>query len=80
VIFLQLLDAYAKEGRHVGSAASSLYAPKIFSEDKRSFGIGKGALKDAMNSLFAKGKIENAPEPGLPASRQRKRIVRKGTA
>jgi RecA-family ATPase len=73
-IFLQLLDAYAREDRAVGSKASITYAPAVFASDKRSMGIRKEALKDAMNSLFHKGEIAN--ETFGPPSHQRQRIVR----
>jgi hypothetical protein len=44
--------------------------------DRRSKGIGRDALRDAMNALFEKGEIIN--EEFGPPSHRRKRIIRKG--
>jgi RecA-family ATPase len=76
IIFLNLLDAYTTEGRNVGSSTASTYAPKVFDADRRSKGIGRNALRDAMNALFEKGEITN--EEFGPPSHRRKRIIRKG--
>jgi RecA-family ATPase len=76
IIFLNLLDAYTAEGRNVGSSTASTYAPKVFDADRRSKGIGRDALRDAMNALFEKGEIIN--EEFGPPSHRRKRIIRKG--
>ena len=57
--FMRLLDAYTAEGRNVGSSTASTYAPKVFDADRRSKGIGKDALRNAMNALFERGEIIN---------------------
>ena len=75
-IFMNLLDAYTAEGRNVGSSTASTYAPKVFAADRRSKGIGRNALRDAMNALFERGEIINV-EFG-PPSHRRKRIIRTG--
>jgi hypothetical protein len=75
-IFLSVLDAYTAEGRNVGSSTASTYAPKVFDADRRSKGIGRDALRDAMNALFEKSEIIN--EEFGPPSHRRKRIIRKG--
>jgi RecA-family ATPase len=77
-IFLSLLDAYTAEGRNVGSSTASTYAPKVFDADRRSKGLGRDALRDAMNALFEKGEIIN--EEFGPPSHRRKRIIRKDIA
>jgi RecA-family ATPase len=74
-IFIQLLDAYNNEGRSVNASPTGNYAPTLFAKDKRTKGISKQALVDAMNALFARGAICN--ETFGPPSKQRVRIVRK---
>jgi RecA-family ATPase len=76
VIFLATLDAFTKQGRHVSSAPSANYAPKIFADDPNCQ-LDKKALTTAMNSLFGRGEIKI--EMFGPPSRQVSRIVRATT-
>jgi RecA-family ATPase len=73
-IFAALVTAYEAEKSHVSSTPSANFAPAVFARDPRSQGIGKKALGDAMNRLFAARKIE-VIEFG-PPSRRLKSIVR----
>lgn len=73
-LFLELLDAYRAEGRHVSESLSKTYAPTVFANDPRGRGIQMRAFRDAMNRLFAAGIIRNAADG--PPSRRRNRIVR----
>jgi RecA-family ATPase len=72
-IFLELLGAYEVEKRDVSASNSVTYAPAVFARDPRSGGVGKRALVDAMNRLFAAKRIE-VVESG-PPSKRRKRLV-----
>jgi RecA-family ATPase len=74
-VFLQLLDAYNNEGRNVVASRFGNYAPSAFAKDKRTKGISKQALIDAMNGLFERGVIVS--ETYGPPSKQRSRLVRK---
>ena len=74
-VFLQLVDAYNNDGRSINASPTGNYAPSLFAKDKRTKGISKQALVDAMNALFARGAIRN--ETFGPPSKQRVRIVRK---
>lgn len=74
VIFLQLLDAYAAEGRDVGAARAMNYAPTVFARDPRAQRTTKKQFEVAMNEMFASGEI--AVEECGPPSRRRTRIVR----
>lgn len=65
-VFLELLAAYEAEGRHVSPTPSATYAPKVFAADQRSGGIGKRFLADAMNRLFAEGRIRTG-QHGRPS-------------
>ena len=71
-VFLDMLAAYDVEGRNVGPAGPT-YAPTQFSKDARSNGLGRRGLADAMNRLFAAGRI--CVEEVGPPSHRRKRIV-----
>ena len=73
-VFLQLVDAYNDDGRSINTSPTGNYAPSVFAKDKRTKGISKQALVDAMNALFARGAIRN--ETFGPPSKQRVRIVR----
>jgi RecA-family ATPase len=57
-VFLELLVTYEGEGRYVSATPSVTYAPKVFAEDPRSGALGKRALTDAMNRLFAAKRIK----------------------
>jgi RecA-family ATPase len=72
-IFATLVGAYQTEKRHVSSTPSANFAPAVFARDARSQGIGKKALGDAMNRLFAARRIK-VLEVG-PPSRRLKSIV-----
>jgi RecA-family ATPase len=71
-IFLDLVAAYEVEKRTV-STAGPAFAPNVFARDARAEGITKRGLTDAMNRLFAAGRIE-VVEFG-PPSHRRKRIA-----
>lgn len=73
-LFLDLLDAYAAEGRHVSHNTGHTYAPAVFAKDQRAGGIGKQALLAAMNRLFEQKAIK-ADTVG-PPSRRLQRLVR----
>lgn len=72
-VFLDLVEAYTAEGRHVSPNPSASYAPTVFSKDPRSTGITKRALTAAMNRLFADQRI--AVREDGPPSRRYVRIV-----
>jgi RecA-family ATPase len=72
--FLDLLDAYAGEGRPVCARSGSNYAPTRFAEDGRAKGITRHEFIGAMNRLFAAGKITN--EERGPPSKRSTRIAR----
>nr|WP_255607875.1 AAA family ATPase [Ancylobacter sp. Lp-2] len=74
-VFLDMLAAYEVEGRNVGPAGPT-YAPTVFSKDVRSNALGRRGLADAMNRLFAAGRI--CVEEVGPPSHRRKRIVVSG--
>lgn len=67
--FLNMVQEFAAEGRHVSATPSANYAPSVFAKDARSDGISKRSLVEAMNRLFANRKIE-VKENG-PLSRRR---------
>lgn len=73
-VFLDLLDAYERDGRHVSQTPSANYAPTIFSRDPRRVGVSKKGFAEAMNRLFAAGTIR-VVEHG-PPSRRLRRIAR----
>jgi RecA-family ATPase len=54
--FLELLAAFATEGRNVSDAGPT-YAPTRFAKDPRADGIKKAAFVDAMNRLFSTRRI-----------------------
>ena len=72
--FLEMLDIYEREKRSVSAKRSQSYAPTLFAKDKRCRGFKKADLEEAMNALFARGKISN--EEYGPASRRYTKIVR----
>ena len=72
--FLEMLDIYEREKRSVSAKRSPSYAPTLFAKDKRCRGCKKADLEEAMNALFARGKISH--EEHGPASRRYTRIVR----
>jgi RecA-family ATPase len=67
--FLNMVQEFAAEGRHVSATPSANYAPSVFAKDARSDGMSKRSLVEAMNRLFATRKIE-VKEDG-PLSRRR---------
>lgn len=73
-VFLELLDAYTAERRHVSAATGTTYAPAMFADDAGSRAIDKGQLTDAMNRLFHAGVIQVVTTG--PASRRRSHIAR----
>lgn len=76
-VFLKLLDEFNAEGRRVRHTAGDGYAPNTFAKSGRSEGLGRNVLRDAMETLFAKGVIRVAEE-GPPS--RRIRYIEKATA
>ncbi len=72
-VFLKLLREFTHQGRRVNHAGSSTYAPKVFAEHPASEGVTKVALRAAMNTLLASGKLKIATEG--PRSRKVSFIV-----
>jgi RecA-family ATPase len=72
-LFLELVDAYAAEGRRVSDATSAAYAPTLFARDPRANGITKAGFTSAMGRLFAAGKIK--VETLGPPSKSRRQLV-----
>lgn len=68
-VFVKLLEELTAQGRQVNHAGGTTYAPKVFSEHPENEGMTKRALRTAMESLLASGKIEIRRE-GSP-SKQR---------
>ncbi len=58
VEFLRCLDERNRQGRHVGSSKSVIYAPAVFIKMENPKSIKKGQYELAMESLFSKGVIE----------------------
>jgi RecA-family ATPase len=56
-VFLDMLRKYTDEGRNVNANGGPYYAPTIFSKDKRSERVSRSAMVEAMNDLFAAGRI-----------------------
>lgn len=68
--FLDLLDEFTAQGRHVSAGGGINYAPKAFAEHPRSEGIQKRAFRGAMEALLSRGDIVNL-EDGPPSRRVR---------
>ncbi|MCK0151083.1 AAA family ATPase [Marivita sp. S6314] len=75
-VFMKLLATFTAQGRQVNHVSGSSFAPKIFAEHPDNEGMTKRALKAAMESLLAAGKIKIESEG--PASRKRSFIVKAG--
>ncbi|QDB99737.1 hypothetical protein FGU64_04560 [Mesorhizobium sp. 8] len=73
-VFLDMLDRYTAEGRHVSPNPGKTYAPSVFADDGRSGMSDSRALADAMNRLFGAGAIR-VVEDG-PPSKRREHIAR----
>ena len=58
-VFLSLLANYTARGTYVSEKPCCSYAPAIFAKDEAAKGVRKNALHNAMNRLFAAGKIVN---------------------
>jgi RecA-family ATPase len=56
-LFLELLRAFADQGRHVSSKIGASFAPHLFAKDPRASGMSKRALEAAMQRLFAANRI-----------------------
>lgn len=69
-VFLKLLDEFRESGRRVRHTAGHGYAPTEFAKSGQAEGLGKTALRAAMNALFHRGEIEVAKEgpPSRPSS------------
>lgn len=68
-VFMKLLKAFTAQGRRVNHAGGTTYAPKQFSEHPDAEGMTKRAMKIAMDSLLAAGKIKIDTE-GPPSKRR----------
>src|SRR5262249_28664324 len=75
-LFLRILDRLSLEGRQLNNISGPNYAPAVFAQqpEAKAAKIGKAALTEAMQRLFATGtiKMEDCGRPSRPA----KRIVR----
>ncbi|MBV8800720.1 MAG: AAA family ATPase, partial [Alphaproteobacteria bacterium] len=68
-VFLNMLAAYAVEGRHVRATTGHGYAPNTFASDRqRCEGVSARAFTNAMNRLFEKRRIK-VEESGPPSKR-----------
>jgi RecA-family ATPase len=72
-LFLELLARFNRQDRNVSDKSGTSYAPAIFAQEAeaRTARIGKKALVDAMNRLFAANRIhvENYGRPSRPNKR-----------
>lgn len=61
-VFVSLLRTYAARGRFVNSSGGTTYAPAVFvaEQEAKAHRLSKRDLRDAMNRLFAAGRITNA--------------------
>lgn len=76
-VFLDLLAAFAAEGRRVSEVKCSTYAPAAFATDPRAGGITRKGFAAAMARLFAAGEI--VVETSGPPSKQRRHLRRRQT-
>ena len=74
-VFLTLLDRFAGAGRNVCDKTSRTFAPALFAKEREATTkkLSKVALTDAMNRLFASGKIRVVTDG--PPSKLRSKIV-----
>ena len=72
--FLELLDLYRTQDRHVSPSPSRTYAPTMFSKDPAANGIGPKAFERAMNILLTADKIKI--ETDGPPSKRRQHLAR----
>jgi hypothetical protein len=72
-VFLKLLAEFNAEGRRVRHTTGHGFAPAEFAKSGRAEGCSKDALRLAMNTLFAEGRIR-AVETG-PNSRRYTHLV-----
>lgn len=68
-VFLSMLRTFTDQGRDVNHAGGPTYAPKVFADHPKAEGMTKRALKTAMETLLAEGKIRVA-EKGPPSKRR----------
>lgn len=68
-VFLKLLREFGAQGRRVNHAGGISYAPNIFSKHPDSEGVSRAALRTAMETLLASGRVV-IRESG-PASKRR---------
>jgi hypothetical protein len=66
--FLELLDAFTREGRLVGHNRGHIYAPALFAADPRARGTTNQAFAAAMNRAFAAAAI-HVVSKGPPSRR-----------
>jgi hypothetical protein len=71
-VFLNLLAAFAAQGRSVSDSPGANYAPSAFA-NQGAEPMNRGELKRAMERLLFAGRIR--VDTTGPPSRQRKRIV-----
>lgn len=68
-VFIKLMRTFEAQGRRVNHAGGTSYAPNIFSKHPESEGMSKAAMRTAMETLLASGRIV-IRESG-PASKRR---------
>ena len=72
-LFLDLVDSYNQQKRHLRPATGHGYAPSTLAKDSKTSGVSKRELVDAMNELFSVGQLRVVEEG--PQSRRTKHIV-----
>jgi RecA-family ATPase len=60
-VFLELLAKFAEQNRYVSVSEGKSYAPFVFASEAAKAGVSKHALKEAMERLINRKRIENAP-------------------
>jgi RecA-family ATPase len=59
-VFIELLVKFAQQNRYVSVSEGKSYAPFVFASEAAKHGISKRALKEAMERLIDRNRIENA--------------------
>jgi RecA-family ATPase len=67
-VFLELLAKFTEQNRYVSVSEGKSYAPFVFASEATKQGVSKRALKEAMERLINRKKIENAPY-GAPSKK-----------
>ncbi|MER9685891.1 bifunctional DNA primase/polymerase [Mesorhizobium sp. M0139] len=72
-VFLEMVDRFNKEKRHISPSKGANYAPMLFARHHRHAGVPERFFEIALNSLLEKGSIEVVTVG--PPSRLQKNIV-----